>query len=152
MMSASKLKPYPEYKDSNVNGLGKIPYHWSVERIATLGRISKGSGGSKEDNVESGLPCIRYGDLYTHHNFVVKDFKTQISAESASRYTTLKEETFFCGIGRINRGNWKICVVQSRRNCIVVETTSSVKREVQMIQIFLDSQRTLHTLRLRNLW
>ena len=90
MMSASKLKPYPEYKDSNVNGLGKIPYHWSVERIATLGRISKGSGGSKEDNVESGLPCIRYGDLYTHHNFVVKDFKTQISAESASRYTTLE--------------------------------------------------------------
>ena len=90
-MSASKWKPYPEYKDSNVNGLGKIPYHWSVERIATLGRISKGSGGSKEDNVDSGLPCIRYGDLYTHHNFVVKDFKTQISAESASRYTTLEK-------------------------------------------------------------
>lgn len=91
MMSASKLKPYPEYKDSNVNGLGKIPYHWSVERIGTLGRISKGSGGSKEDNVDSGLPCIRYGDLYTHHNFVVKDFKTHISAESASRYTTLEK-------------------------------------------------------------
>ena len=90
-MSASKWKPYSEYKDSNVNGLGKIPYHWSVERIATLGRISKGSGGSKEDNVDSGLPCIRYGDLYTHHNFVVKDFKTQISAESASRYTTLEK-------------------------------------------------------------
>ena len=41
--------------------------------------------------MDSGLPCIRYGDLYTHHNFVVKDFKTQISAESASRYTTLEK-------------------------------------------------------------
>lgn len=90
-MSASKWKPYPEYKESNVSGLGKIPLHWSVERVATIGRISKGSGGSKEDNVESGLPCIRYGDLYTHHNFIVKDFKTQISAESASRYTTLEK-------------------------------------------------------------
>ena len=111
-MLASKLKPYQTYKESNISGLEKIPLHWSVERVATLGRISKGSGGSKEDNVDSGLPCIRYGDLYTHHNFVVKDFKTQISADSASRYTTLeKGDILFAASGESIEEIGKICSV-----------------------------------------
>ena len=28
-----KLKPYPEYKDSGVSWLGKVPRHWEVSRL-----------------------------------------------------------------------------------------------------------------------
>lgn len=30
------LKPYPEYKDSGVPWLGRIPAHWSSERAKWL--------------------------------------------------------------------------------------------------------------------
>lgn len=29
-------KPYPEYKDSGVEWLGKVPAHWEVRRIASF--------------------------------------------------------------------------------------------------------------------
>jgi len=32
----SELKPYPEYKDSGVPWLGKVPPHWKVERLKSL--------------------------------------------------------------------------------------------------------------------
>ena len=31
-----KLKPYPEYKDSGVPWLGKVPVHWEIERLKSL--------------------------------------------------------------------------------------------------------------------
>ena len=35
------------------------------------GRFFKGGGGTKEDETEDGIPCVRYGDLYTHHRFFI---------------------------------------------------------------------------------
>ncbi len=32
LASAGKWKPYPAYKDSGVEWLGKIPEHWEVRR------------------------------------------------------------------------------------------------------------------------
>jgi type I restriction enzyme S subunit len=31
-----KLNPYPEYKDSGVPWLGKVPVHWKIERLKSL--------------------------------------------------------------------------------------------------------------------
>ena len=39
---AEQYKPYPAYKDSGVEWLGKIPAHWKVKRLKHLAHISSG--------------------------------------------------------------------------------------------------------------
>jgi len=36
----TKLKPYPSYKDSGVEWLGKVPEHWEVRRIKRIAHIN----------------------------------------------------------------------------------------------------------------
>jgi len=39
---AGKWKPYPAYKDSGVEWLGKVPEHWEVRRLKYIARLSYG--------------------------------------------------------------------------------------------------------------
>lgn len=64
------LKPYAEYKGSGLPYLGEVPVHWNVYKARQIGRLLKGSGGSKADNVAEGLPCVRHGQLYTQYHFL----------------------------------------------------------------------------------
>src|SRR5690242_13474449 len=77
-------------KDSRVPWLGEVPEHWDVSSIAHIGQLFKGNGGSKEDEVEVGVPCIRYGDLYTRHEFFITSAKACVSTERASAYTAIR--------------------------------------------------------------
>ena len=86
----SGLKPYPEMKDSGVDSLGSVPSHWEVGKLGHIGRLFKGNGASKEDEVLTGIPCIRYGDLYTRHNYFILDSRACISEERASDYTPIE--------------------------------------------------------------
>lgn len=81
---------YPSYKPSGVDLLGSVPSHWEVRELRHIGRLIKGSGGSKEDIVEVGVPCVRYGDLYTTHSFHIEDARTHVSRERASAYTPIQ--------------------------------------------------------------
>ena len=84
------LKPYAEMRDSGVEWLGEVPAHWDVQRLAHFGTLSKGSGGNKDDERSAGVPCIRYGDLYTtHHNFIQRS-RSFISNEKVAEYTTTR--------------------------------------------------------------
>ena len=38
-MNANGLRPYPAYRDSGVEWLGKVPEHWAVRRIKSLLRV-----------------------------------------------------------------------------------------------------------------
>ena len=81
------LKPYPEMRHSGVEWLGEVPSHWDVRKLAQFGSLSKGSGGNKDDERPTGVPCIRYGDLYTtHHNFIQRS-RSFVSTEKAAEYT-----------------------------------------------------------------
>ena len=84
------LKAYPAMKDSGVDTLGAVPEHWEVAKLGHIGRLFKGTGASKEDEVPTGIPCIRYGDLYTRHNYFIHDSRACISEERANRYTPIK--------------------------------------------------------------
>ena len=86
---SGELKPYPEYKDSGVEWLGEVPGHWEVRRLSQIGTLFKGRGGSKEDEVPSGVPCIRYGDLYTSHRNFIHDSRSFVSEERAAAYTRI---------------------------------------------------------------
>ena len=53
------LKPYAKYKESGLPWLGPVPAHWEVRQARHIGRLLKGSGGTKEDAVADGVPCVR---------------------------------------------------------------------------------------------
>ena len=46
----------------------EIPESWAWVRCSTLGAIIRGSGIKRTETVENGLPCVRYGELYTTYN------------------------------------------------------------------------------------
>ena len=87
-------------KDSGVGLLGEVPAHWAVRRLAQIGKLSKGSGGNKDDEVSIGVPCIRYGDLYTTHEFFIRRSRSFISKEKAADYTAIEfGDVLFAGSG-----------------------------------------------------
>ena len=77
-------------KDSGVESLGEVPKHWEVQPIGRMGRLFKGNGGSKEDEVPAGVPCVRYGDLYSRHEYFITCAKGFVSVERATDYTPIR--------------------------------------------------------------
>ena len=98
---AADLKPYAAYKASGVEWLGAVPAHWEVRRLRSVGRIFKGGGGTKEDEREDGVPCVRYGDLYTQHQFFITATRACVTAELADTvYTPIRYgDVLFAGSG-----------------------------------------------------
>ena len=95
-----ELKPYPEMKDSGVEWLEEVPAHWAVPRLGQIGKLSKGSGGNKDDELPKGIPCIRYGDLYTTHSYFIEDSRSFIPKDKAAEYTAIKlGDVLFAGSG-----------------------------------------------------
>ena len=65
------LNPDVEMKDSGVEWIGKIPSHWEIRKGSTLGVYSKGNGIKKDEVTSEGIPCVRYGELYTIYDHKV---------------------------------------------------------------------------------
>ena len=84
------LDPNVRLKPSGVEWLGDVPAHWEVAQLGRMGKFSKGVGGTKEDEVPEGIPCIRYGDLYTSHKFFIQDSRTFITEERALEYAPIE--------------------------------------------------------------
>ena len=94
------LNPNPPCKPSGVEWLGEVPEHWELSQLGRLGSFFKGGGGTKEDEVKGGLPCIRYGDLYTQHDFLIRSSRTGIAEDSTDRYKRLwYGDILFAGSG-----------------------------------------------------
>ena len=94
------MNPYPAYKPSGVPWLGDAPEHWDLVQLGRIGTLSKGSGGTKEDQAPEGVPCIRYGDLYTSHQFHIHGSRTFVTEEKALEYTPIQfGDVLFAGSG-----------------------------------------------------
>jgi len=73
---------------------------WEVKRLGEVGIFLKGSGVRKDEAQSGGLPCIRYGEIYTYHNDYIKQFNSWISVEVAATATRLKQgDLLFAGSG-----------------------------------------------------
>ena len=57
---------------------------WQECHLSDLGFFSKGAGISKSELVQEGIPCIRYGEIYTTHHFAIKKFHSFIPKEIAA--------------------------------------------------------------------
>ena len=97
----NQLRPYAAYKASGFEWLGKVPAHWQIRQLGRIGRFFKGGGGTKEDEREDGVPCIRYGDLYTRHRFFITESRACVTPELArTAYTPIRYgDVLFAGSG-----------------------------------------------------
>lgn len=63
------MKAYPEYTDSVIEGIDKIPSNWSVMRFRHLFSIGRGLGITKENLQDDGIPCVNYGEIHSKYGF-----------------------------------------------------------------------------------
>jgi type I restriction enzyme, S subunit len=56
---------------------------WKTVRLGQLGEFRKGSGIQRDQVLEDGLPCIRYGEIYTTHHDQIREFASFIDSKSA---------------------------------------------------------------------
>lgn len=77
-----------------------LPTDWRETELGYLGSFFRGQGGTRADEEPNGLPCVRYGDLYTHHDCIIRSFVSSISPSSASSYSYLQSgDVVFAGSG-----------------------------------------------------
>ncbi|MGE3755938.1 MAG: restriction endonuclease subunit S [Planctomycetota bacterium] len=88
-MTTQRFPKYAEYKDTGWPWLAEVPVHWSIMRLGQLGTLSKGRGGTKADEAFEGIPCVRYGDLYTTHDGFIEKPRSYIPTGRASDYTPI---------------------------------------------------------------
>jgi type I restriction enzyme S subunit len=77
-----------------LTGQTRLPgFHgeWELKRLGSLGAFLKGSGVRKDEALSGDLPCVRYGEIYTHHHDVVRVFNTFLSSSVASAATPLRK-------------------------------------------------------------
>ena len=87
----------PGYKQTEG---GVIPEQWDAKTLASLGSFSKGQGIRKNEAASGDIPCIRYGEIYTHHNDVVRIYNSHISRGVAQTSKRLaKSDILFAGSG-----------------------------------------------------
>lgn len=114
------LPTYRETKDSGVEWLGAVPAHWKVRRLGQIGTFSKGRGGNKDDEVAVGVPCVRYGDLYTTHEYFIRGSRSAIPERLASEYTPARfGDVLFATSGETldEIGKSAVCLIPSEARC-----------------------------------
>ncbi len=92
--------------DFNIEGLtitgilDNLKKNLGLGLLKDFGTFLKGKGIPKDDVIESGIPCIRYGEIYTSHHIVIRKFRSFISEEVASTSFQLnKGDIVFAGSG-----------------------------------------------------
>ena len=86
--SVSDLSPAPQVHIQA--DVPQVPPHWTVRQLGRLGRLFKGNGGTKADEVDEGIPCIRYGDIYTQYDFLARATRSCVDSETATEYTRIR--------------------------------------------------------------
>jgi len=73
---------------------------WEVKRLGDSGVFLKGNGVRKDEAQSGNLPCIRYGEIYTHHNDYIRSYNSWISTAVAATAVRLKKgDILFAGSG-----------------------------------------------------
>lgn len=80
-----------------LNELTKIK---EVTNLGSLGELLKGKGIPKSEVSEEGFPCVRYGELYTKHHIIIREFYSFINEESKNTsFRLMKHDVLFAGSG-----------------------------------------------------
>jgi len=73
---------------------------WKEKRLGEIGTFTKGKGIKKDEVEADGLPCVRYGEIYTHYNDCIRGFHSFIPPEVARESQRLRKgDLLFAGSG-----------------------------------------------------
>ncbi len=120
------MKKIPEgYKETE---LGVIPQEWEVSKLGDIGSFRKGKGIKKDEVIEKGLPCLRYGEIYTSYDYKFNKTKSFISEETAeSSIHIQKGNIVFAGSGETVEDIGKAIVYLGDVDCYVGGDTIIMK-------------------------
>jgi type I restriction enzyme S subunit len=94
------MNRYAKYKSSGFDWIGEIPSHWMVRRVSTFGEFFKGRGIRKDETKSVGLPCIRYGEIYTKYDRIIFNTTSFIDEETSKESELIKKgDVLFAGSG-----------------------------------------------------
>lgn len=80
-----------------------IPDGWQETKLSGIGVFFKGSGITKEQLTETGHNAVRYGELYTKHNFHIKKVYSYIPDDVVPFATKIQYgDILFAGSGETN--------------------------------------------------
>ena len=78
----------------------ELPRGWRKMRLGKVSQFSKGNGITKAEVIAEGVPCVRYGELYTKHNFKINNFYSFISDKNSGNHKLIKyNDLLFAGSG-----------------------------------------------------
>lgn len=73
---------------------------WKTRTLDRLGQFLKGSGVTRRESQGGHLPCVRYGEIYTFHRDVIRNFYSWITSDAALTATAIKKgDLLFAGSG-----------------------------------------------------
>ena len=70
--------------------LSGIPQTWIYTNLGSLGTLTRGSGIKRNETIQQGYPCVRYGELYTTYNTFFYSAKSFISLENETKFHLFK--------------------------------------------------------------
>lgn len=80
--------------------IGWIPKKWKEIELGGIGTFSKGKGIPKIDLSVTGVPCIRYGEIYMTSDFVIQNLTSRISKKKIAESTQIQNnDLLFAGSG-----------------------------------------------------
>lgn len=142
-------RPYPRYRDSGAEWLGNIPDHWEIKRLGRFGSFFKGGGGTKEDETDDGVPCVRYGDLYTQHEYLIRHTRAHIAKDATANYRELEYgDVLFAGSGETidEIGKSAVNLIESPAYCggDVIVLRPAVKADATYMGYAADCQPSVY--------
>ena len=83
-----RFRPYPEYRDSGVEWLGKIPTHWKVIRLKTMASVQLSNVDKKSKAGQVPVKLCNYVDVYYNDRITaeLKFMNATATPEQARRF------------------------------------------------------------------
>lgn len=85
----SHYKPYPAYKDSGVEWLGRVPEHWQIKRLKHIANVqtgvAKGKDNEGKDTIE--VPYLRVANVQDGYLSLDDVATIEIPREDLTRYS-----------------------------------------------------------------
>ena len=73
---------------------------WETKRLGEIGSFSKGRGIKRDDVTDEGMPCVRYGELYTLYQDYILKTASRIPPDVAATALPIKTgDLLFAGSG-----------------------------------------------------
>lgn len=97
------------YKQTEV---GVIPEDWEVKGLGDLGQFLKGKGIKKDEVTSDGIPCVRYGELYTVYSNKIERTVSFINESTSKESVQLRYgDLLFAGSGETKEEIGKSAVI-----------------------------------------